>query len=186
MRPLIEWMEQETARPQWEVSNLSRTMKLYWNQWDSLQVRNGLLGRRWDTPDGKSLSWLLVVPKSMRSELLKVSHDTTSGHLGVKKTLTRVHQRFYWVGVRQDVTEWVKICDICCAKKGPKIHGSAPLQLYQVGAPMERVAVDIAGPLPQDGGQQQVHTSVLLWIILQSGQQVMQFQIRKLSWLPGY
>ena len=33
-------------------------------------------------------------------------------------------------------------------KKGPKRQGRAPMELYQVGALMERVAVDIAGPLP--------------------------------------
>ena len=76
-------------------------------------------------------------------------HDSvTSGHLGVRKTLSRLRQRFYWVRMRQDVEEWCRACDICSAKKGPGRRVRAPLQLHQVGAPMERVAVDIAGPLP--------------------------------------
>ena len=44
--------------------------------------------------------------------------------------------------------EWCKLCHVCAAKKGPAWRTRAPVQLYQSGAPMERVAVDIAGPLP--------------------------------------
>ena len=50
--------------------------------------------------------------------------------------------------MRQDVEEWCNLCHVCAAKKGPVRRTRAPLQLYQPGAPMERVAVDIAGPLP--------------------------------------
>ena len=50
--------------------------------------------------------------------------------------------------MRHDVTEWCKVCHVCCAKKGPQRKPQAPVQVYNVGAPMERVAVDITGPLP--------------------------------------
>ncbi|KAK3893289.1 hypothetical protein Pcinc_002845 [Petrolisthes cinctipes] len=103
----------------------------------------------WETHDGLVKYWQLVGPKKLRSKILNESHNQiTSGHLGVKKTLSRLRQRFYWMGMHQDVEEWCRACDVCCAKKGPKKRGCAPIQLYQVGAPMERVAVDIAGPLP--------------------------------------
>ncbi|KAK4304059.1 hypothetical protein Pmani_008280 [Petrolisthes manimaculis] len=51
--------------------------------------------------------------------------------------------------MRQDVEEWCRACDVCCAKKGPKKGGCSSLQVHQVGAPMERVEVDMAGPLPR-------------------------------------
>ena len=72
----------------------------------------------------------------------------SGGHQGCKKTLCRLRQRLYWVGMRRDVEEWCKLCHVCAAKKGLAWRIRAPLQLYQSGAPMERVAVDIAGPLP--------------------------------------
>ena len=50
--------------------------------------------------------------------------------------------------MRHDVTEWCKACHVCCAKKGPQRKPQAPLQIYRVGAPMERIAIDIASPLP--------------------------------------
>ncbi|KAK8403258.1 hypothetical protein O3P69_000407 [Scylla paramamosain] len=64
-----------------------------------------------------------------------------------KRSLCRLRQRFYWVGMRSDMTEWCRACDVCSAK-GPTRKNRVPLQVYSVGAPMEQVVVDIAGPLP--------------------------------------
>ncbi|KAG0729818.1 hypothetical protein GWK47_029555 [Chionoecetes opilio] len=88
-------------------------------------------------------------------ELVQEVHaGHTSGHQGVKKTLCRLRQRFYWFGpLRRDVIEWCRTCYTCAAKMGPPQRTRAPLQLYRAGAPMERVAVDIAGPSRAPSGQ---------------------------------
>lgn len=69
-----------------------------------------------------------------------------SGHLGVNKTLERIKTRFFWYGTRRDVEHLCKTCDLCASR--PKQHYKGPLQIYTVGIPMERVALDIMGPLP--------------------------------------
>lgn len=108
-----------------------------------------MLQRRLEDAQGQESYWVVLVPRALRQELFPEVHGgVTSGHLGEKKTLSRLRQRFYWVGMQRDVQEWCRACDACCAKKGPARRTRAPLQLYQVGAPMERVTVDIAGPLP--------------------------------------
>ena len=68
--------------------------------------------------------------------------------MGVKKTLQRLRKRSYWVGMRRDVQEWCRVCHVCAAKKGPQRTPQAPLQVVGVGVPMQRVAVDVAGPFP--------------------------------------
>ena len=148
--PIVAQLAASTDRPTWEeIAATSPITKHYWEQWDVLRLEGGVLQRRWTTPDGRVRFWQTVAPKQVRAQLLREAHDgITSGHLGVKKTLSRLRQRFYWVGLRKDVEEWCRACDVCSAKKGPGRRTRAPLQLYQVGAPMERVAVDIAGPLP--------------------------------------
>lgn len=76
-------------------------------------------------------------------------HGTeTSGHFGIGKTLQRLKQRFYRPSCRFDVKQWCENCDKCSSKKGPRRKPKGPLKLYNVGAPMERIAVDIMGPLP--------------------------------------
>ena len=40
-------------------------------------------------------------------------------------------------------------CDLCASRERPTRTPRAPLQTYNVGAPLERVALDILGPLPE-------------------------------------
>lgn len=108
-----------------------------------------MLYRIWETPPGDATILQMVLPKSLRREALQHLHDTkTSGHLGVAKTLGRVRKRFYWVKCRQDVQEWCPNCDVCAQKRGPQKKIVAPLKTVNVGSPMERIAIDVLGPLP--------------------------------------
>lgn len=50
--------------------------------------------------------------------------------------------------MRRDVDRWVETCKVCGSKRNPPRRKQAPLKLYMVGAPMERVAIDILGPFP--------------------------------------
>ena len=88
--------------------------------------------------------WQLLVPKDWHQRVLHAVHGSVgAGHYGVAKTLNKLCQRFYWPGCRKDTELFVHCCDSCTAKKGPTGRSHAPLQQYQVGAPMERVGVDI-------------------------------------------
>ena len=43
-----------------------------------------------------------------RKKILEACHsDTMSGHLGLKKTITRINQRVFWPGLVKDVHELV-------------------------------------------------------------------------------
>ncbi len=86
----------------------------------------------------------------MQKEILKQSHDgRTGGHLGQKRTLSKFQRKFYWVGYRRTVDVWVNGCQSCQARKAPKKKFRALLQLALTGAPFERIALDIMGPLPE-------------------------------------
>ncbi len=43
---------------------------------------------------------------------------------------------------------WCEKCDACAQKKSVPPRKKAPLSQEPIGAPMERVAMDIIGPLP--------------------------------------
>ncbi|GFW13804.1 hypothetical protein TNCV_1670201 [Trichonephila clavipes] len=112
--------------------------------------KNGVLYRKFESEDGKTFRWQLVLPRSRIPEVLKELHGSpTGGHFGVMKTLHRVRERFCWGKVRADVEQWCKSCDACSARKGPKIRSRGKLHRYNVGAPFERIAFDILGPLPR-------------------------------------
>lgn len=150
LAPLLCLLETKTEKPDWsQIASTSRVTKLYWAQWEQLRMRDGILQKRWESTSGLRADWLNVIPKSLRGATLTEAHGSVAaGHLGTKKTLQRLRERGYWVNMRRDVQEWCRVCDVCAAKKGPPQAPQAPLQIVRVGAPMERVAVDVAGPFP--------------------------------------
>ena len=85
------------------------------------------------------------------SSVLWYIHDAhVSGHLGIKKTLSRANEcPFYWTKMRESVEEYVKACDICGEANNPQRKQRHALQRYTVGARFERIGVDIAGPYPE-------------------------------------
>ena len=149
LAPLIPWVE-SGKRPAWEeVAGTSPTTKRYWAQWDLIHLRDGVLMRAWESSGGHGKKWLTIVPQGQKKDIMAQSHGAVaSGHFGIKKTLLRLREKFYWIGMRRDVIEWCRTCTACAAKKGPHRTAHAPLQIMNAGSPMERVAIDIAGPLP--------------------------------------
>lgn len=136
-------------KPKWEeISMESVPVKTLWAKWKRLEVRDGVLHRKWEDESGKRITYQLLVPELYRADILKSLHDAvTAGHLGVNKTLSRVRERFYWPGIGSYVKDWCRKCDQCSARKNPSKSYKAPMKLYNVGAPMERIALDIMGPL---------------------------------------
>ena len=146
--PVLRWTE-GGSRPDWDtISGKSPALKTNWSQWDMLSVQEGVLVKRWESQDGKEFKWLLVLPRSLRTQVLDMLHASKSaGHLGREKTLPKVRERYYWVGMTADVTAYLRQCVACAQKKGTSKKHRAPLQQCQVGAPLERIAIDVLGPL---------------------------------------
>lgn len=91
----------------------------------------------------------MIVPNLLQQEVLHYHHDIPSaGHLGTEKTLERLKQGFYWPSMKDCVIDYCLSYDNCAARKQSKKKNHTPLGSYHVGEPMERVAVDILGPLP--------------------------------------
>ena len=76
--------------------------------------------------------------------VLKYLHDDPlGGHFGVEKTLDRVRERYYWHNFTVDTTEFIRTCDTCQRRTGPKPTPRAMLESFPVGGPFEMVAMDI-------------------------------------------
>ena len=72
-----------------------------------------------------------------------------SGHLGEEKTISCIRERFYWPGFSLHARDWCHSCYTCAARKTPTPHGRGELQSIVPGYPLQIVAVDIMGPLPE-------------------------------------
>ena len=147
---ILSWKEQGSERPpETAVATGGRALRSLWVQWDRLELMDGLLYRWWEESTGTRKRQLLI-PRVLVPEVLQALHDGAGGgHLGQHKTPQKVQCHFYWPQWTGDVQEWCLRCPECVKTKLPTSTARAPLNSSQVGYPMERVALDIFGPLPQ-------------------------------------
>ena len=86
----------------------------------------------------------------LREEAIKQCHGTLlAGHFGVEKTTQAVKRRFYWYRIGRDIRRHIHECPACSANRQPVHRLKAALKDYRVGYPIDWVAIDILGPLPQ-------------------------------------
>ena len=89
--------------------------------------------------------------KQFRPHVLKLAHESIlSGHLGIKKTQSKILTQFYWPGISGDINRFCRSCDVC-QKTYPKGKVTRiPLgHMPVIETPFKRVAVDLVGPLHQ-------------------------------------
>lgn len=109
-------------------------------EWDRLELRDGLLGRCIQEPDTGQQAFQLVVP-ALRTRGLWRDYHEASGHASSEKVLSILRRRFYWMGMARDVKSWTGECLECVVgKAGPPV--TAPLQPIVSSYPWEVVALD--------------------------------------------
>ncbi|MES9879438.1 MAG: reverse transcriptase domain-containing protein, partial [Sedimenticola sp.] len=141
--------------PREEIDDTDPTVRNLWFQWESLEMKNDLLYRKWLDGQGNTVFQLLIA-EPMRQIIFDNLHSSrTAGHFGRDRTLESIRRRFYWPDMSPSIARWVKSCDTCAkAKLGPGL-GKSPLRSFKVTSLMDCVAIDIFGPLPttEDGNE---------------------------------
>ncbi|GBN18478.1 hypothetical protein AVEN_206311-1, partial [Araneus ventricosus] len=65
IKPILEKKLNSAERPSWqEIAPESPATKRYWTLWDSLHLKDGVLYRKWESDDGNSCRWQLILQKS--------------------------------------------------------------------------------------------------------------------------
>ena len=115
------------------------------NKWDNLFVDNELLIYRPPKDSCLTSAELVLIPSRLQVIYVRACH-VESGHQSLDKTADRVCRRGYFYGWRGAVADECRSCRVCaeCARGEPPKQG--PMQTMEVGAPMQRVAIDLVGP----------------------------------------
>ena len=147
-KKVMDWVE-KGERPSFEdISQAGSQLKNMWAQFNCLRLSNGKLVRICKLPSGEQIMQL-VVPSELRRDIFDFLHKSNLGaHMGVNKTIAKLRRRFYWSGYRDDIIRWCQWCEKC-QKRNASTQKRAQLQQKPVGMPLERVAIDILGPLPE-------------------------------------
>jgi len=94
---------------------------------------------------------LIYVPKSLRTRVLELHHDSVAaGHFGVNKTTELISRNFWWPKFHADVKNFVKTCEICCKSKVPKHKPYGLLSpLSTPNRPWSDISIDFIVELPK-------------------------------------
>ncbi|KAK3090501.1 hypothetical protein FSP39_012342 [Pinctada imbricata] len=92
LKHVISWIK-AGIKPEWsDISHLSETCKYYWARFESLKYENETLYHIWEDTIPK---YQVVVPISLTKTIIENLHNSqTGGHLGVKKTLSKIRDRY--------------------------------------------------------------------------------------------
>jgi hypothetical protein len=61
-----------------------------------------------------------------------------SGHLAFNRTYNKIHERFYWLNMREEVELFCRECMECGARKNPHEYGKAPLKQIETTYPFKQ------------------------------------------------
>lgn len=136
--PLIDYLEGKT----------SCVPRLFARALPSFCLRHDVLYKKNFSPSGSS--YLLVVPASLRNEVLHACHnEPTAGHLGYSRTLSRIRLKYYWPRLAPVVKRYVQTCLDCQRRKTPPVKPAGLLHSVQIPqAPFAQVGMDLLGPFP--------------------------------------
>lgn len=92
----------------------------------------------------------ILVPLNLRTKVMELHHDSpVAAHCGFGRTLSKIQKSFYWPSMYSQIRNYVSSCHECLRRRGFQPSKKAPLgRLPVTSRPLERIAMDIVGPLP--------------------------------------
>ena len=144
------WLQTGKKPEKQEILSAGLDTKFLWGCFDCLALEDGLICRKIGPMTNGTTQTSFYVPPSLRKEVLKQCHDTrTSGHFYYWKTLNKVKKHFTWGGLNKDVQVYCQACHVCATRKTAGRNRKAEMRRYDVGFPMEEIAIDLMGPFPE-------------------------------------
>ena len=113
------------------------------NQANFYLVRSGLLFRINRQNPKRPLR--VITQKEKQLILYTMHTNPLSGHFGIKATIQRTLEKYYWPSLGKDIREYIEACDACQRRGRPK--ATEPMRPLIVGQPFSRIGIDIVGPL---------------------------------------
>jgi len=96
-----------------DAAEMSKGSKKILDQLHRLTVSNGVVCREFRGRNGRHVLQSLV-PLKLREVVAKCCHNGLNGaHLGIKKTLDQVQQRYFWPTWKTDVAKYCRQCSEC-------------------------------------------------------------------------
>ncbi|MGH0129906.1 UNVERIFIED_CONTAM: hypothetical protein FKN15_018760 [Acipenser sinensis] len=141
---VFQWKRQRQRPAYREIKHESPALKKLWRVYPQLVISCNILYKKAKRQPGKGSALLVVVPESLKEEAMTQLHGhTTTGHLGIQRTLKRAWDVCYWPTMSKDLTIHCTTCLPCQARAKPNPLMRAPMQTITAKHPFEKIAADI-------------------------------------------
>ena len=141
---IIEWLTKGIIPEEASVKLAGAEKRFYWTNKDFFFLADQVLYKK-----GEDVRDILVIPVSLRDEVLHMCHDVPSAaHQGIHRTKERIKRTFFWYKMSKDIKNYVTGCNLCNKSKHASRKNKFPLTQNHAGLPMEKVHLDFIGPLP--------------------------------------
>ena len=116
-----------------------------------LQERDGGLSYRKPEPQALMIMADFEPSPEQKQQIMESRHDQkTAGHKGVAKTMELITRDFIWKGLRRDVEEYIRNCNICATTKNDRHRPYGLLQSPKTPEEAwETIAMDWITKLPK-------------------------------------
>ena len=125
-----------------------------WHRAHGLETHSGLW---W-----KEHALVVVGNDNLRKGVTHLFHDSpTAGHPGIAKTTALVAQHYWWPGMRDFITQYIKGCAICQMSKvntNPQHPQLFPITPETNALPFQTIALDFITKLPVSNGYDTILT----------------------------
>ena len=123
IKPVIDLLPENKTRPNWnKICHLSEESKILIQQWSELELKEGILYKKYHLPNDTFLLQM-IVPYKFQKQILESCHDhVLSGHAGLTRTLRQVQVRFWFPKMREIIGLYVSSCDVCNRRTGGSLR----------------------------------------------------------------
>jgi len=106
--------------------------------------------------------WYIPKDEGIRRTIMEAEHDSKiAGHFGTYKTIGRVRANFYWPKMDENITDYVRSCDVCQRNKVIRHKKYGLLEPLEVPMrPWTAISMDFIVGLPKSDGYTKI------WVIV--------------------
>jgi len=97
------------------------------------------------TRGGREYVHQIVIPRVLVPKVLDAFHDSplSGGHMAAPKTYAKILLKYFWEGMRRDIHEYCRSCQVCQQRNSPKNRQKPGVgQHVPVSSPFERIGID--------------------------------------------
>ena len=125
-----------------KISNILQWLQVGDLPPDVYLIEDGILRRRIVEPTGNEFK-LIVIPRSLVDHILMTAHNH-GGHNGFPRMYAAIRQLYYWVGMKRDIQQHCKRCQLCAKHNIAKVKFE---KTHFKGArqPMQFISMDLIG-----------------------------------------